>query len=286
VEGIEVTGEVGSGPSRINPPIPLHRGLPEFFQNLSQRKEMIGQFVKRDFRIRYRGSLLGYVWSLLGPILHALVYYALIVLIRGGGYVRQPLWLFGGIILYGFFRETVEGAMRSLVSNKNLIMKIYFPREIFAFSNMLAKLIFFILSAIVLIPLLYHYGFEVNSNQIYVPLSIIGLALLGLGLGFLLCCAHTIYSDVGMFMKYILTFIFFLSPVLWTIDRIPEKWLDLYLIINPVAVFLTMFRYGLDGAEIPITMHIIAIAFGTSILFFVLGISIFKRYEGMVIRYV
>ena len=62
--------------------------------------------------------------------------------------------------------------------------------------------------------------------------------------------------------------------------------LDLYLIINPVAVFLTMFRYGLDGAEIPIPMHIIAIAFGTSILFFVVGISIFKRYEGMVIRYV
>ena len=286
MDGVKVKKEVTSKPSQINPPIPFHRGLPEFARNLSQRREMIGQFVKRDFRIRYRGSLLGYVWSLLGPILHALVYYALIVLIRGGGYVRQPLWLFGGIILYGFFRETVEGGMRSLVSNKSLIMKIYFPREVFAFSNMLAKLIFFILSAIVLIPLLYHYGFEVNRNQFFVPLSIIGLSFLGLGLGFLLCCAHTIYSDVGMFMKYILTFIFFLSPVLWTIDRIPEKWLELYLLINPVAVFLTMFRYGLDGAGVPIPMYTIPIAFATSIVFFVMGVSIFKRYEGMVIRYV
>ena len=284
--GIEVSKEEISDPSQINPPIPFHRGLPEFVRNLSRRREMIGQFVKRDFRIRYRGSLLGYVWSLLGPILHAMVYYALIVLIRGGGYVRQPLWLFGGIILYGFFRETVEGGMRSLVSNKGLIMKIYFPREVFAFSNMLAKMIFFILSAIVLIPLLYHYGFEINNNQLFVPLSIVGLAMLGLGLGFFLCCAHTIYSDVGMFMKYLLTFIFFLSPVLWTIDRIPERWLELYLLINPVAVFLTMFRYGLDGTDLPIPMHTIPVAFATSIIVFVVGISIFKRYEGGVIRYI
>ena len=99
---------------------------------------MIGQFVKRDFRIKYRGSFLGYIWSLLGPILHAMVYYALIVLIRGG-VSRQPLWLFGGIILYSFFRETLDGGMRYLVSNKSLIMKVYFPREIFAFSNMLAE---------------------------------------------------------------------------------------------------------------------------------------------------
>ena len=270
----------------INPEVPLHKGLPLFCKNIWSRKEMIGQFVKRDFRIKYRGSLLGYFWSLLGPILHAMVYYALIVLIRGGGYPRQPLWLFGGIILYSFFRETLDGGMRSLVRNKSLIMKIYFPREVFAFSNMLAKMIFFLLSTLVLIPLLYHYGFEINENQFFVPLSIVGLAILGLGMGFFLCCAHTIYSDVGLLMKYVLTFGFFLSPVLWTIDRIPERWLELYLTINPIAVFLTMFRYGLDGEEIPIPMHTIPIAFITSVMIFIIGISIFKRYEGGVIRYI
>lgn len=270
----------------INPEVPLHKGLPLFCKNIWSRKEMIGQFVKRDFRIKYRGSLLGYFWSLLGPILHAMVYYALIVLIRGGGYPRQPLWLFGGIILYSFFRETLDGGMRSLVRNKSLIMKIYFPREVFAFSNMLAKMIFFLLSTLVLIPLLYHYGFEINENQFFVPLSIVGLAILGLGMGFFLCCAHTIYSDVGLLMRYVLTFGFFLSPVLWTIDRIPERWLELYLTINPIAVFLTMFRYGLDGEEIPIPMHTIPIAFITSVLIFIIGISVFKRYEGGVIRYI
>jgi len=247
---------------------------------------MIGQFVKRDVRIKYRGSLLGYIWSLLGPILHAIVYYILIVLIKGGGYPRQPLWLFGGIIFYSFFRETVNGGMRSLVSNKSMIMKVYFPREIFAFSNMLSKSIFFLLSTIVLIPLLYHYGFELNRNQMFIPLSIIGMAILGLGMGFILCCAHSIYSDVGLFMRYVLTFGFFLSPVLWTIERIPEKWLELYLTINPVAVFLTMFRYGLDGADLPIPMHTIPIAFILSSVIFLLGITIFKRFEGGVVRYI
>ena len=69
---------------RINPEVPLHRGFGLFCKNIWNRREMIGQFVKRDFRIKYRGSFLGYIWSLLGPILHAMVYYALIVLIRGG----------------------------------------------------------------------------------------------------------------------------------------------------------------------------------------------------------
>ena len=247
---------------------------------------MIGQFVKRDFRTKYRGSVLGYFWSLLAPTLHALVYYTLIVLIRGGGYVRQPLWLFGGIIVYTFFRETVVGSMNALVSNKSLIMKIHFPREIFGFSNMLSKLIFLLLSTLVLIPLLYHYGFEINRGQIFVPLSILGLAMLGLGSGYILCCLHTVYSDVGLFMRYFLTFIFFLSPVLWTIDRIPDKWLNLYLTINPVAVFLTMFRYGLDGTDIPIPMNTIPMAFLTSFTVLVVGISIFKRFEGGVIRYI
>jgi ABC-type polysaccharide/polyol phosphate export permease len=87
-------------------------------------------------------------------------------------------------------------------------------------------------------------------------------------------------------MRYFLTFIFFLSPVLWTIDRIPDKWLNLYLTINPVAVFLTMFRYGLDGADIPIPMNTIPMAFLTSFIVLVVGISIFKRFEGGVIRYI
>jgi len=270
---------------RLNPPVAMHRGVMEYCRNISNNKQMLLQFVKRDFRIKYRGSVLGYFWSLLGPILHSLVYYTLIVLIKGSGYPRQPLWLFGGIILFQFFRETLEGGMKALVSNQGMIKKIYFPREVFATSIMLSKLIFFLLAMAPLIILLQHYGFEINENQLYVPLAIIGMAVLGLGLGFLLCTIHTTYMDVGLFMKYILTFWFFLSPVLWTIDRIPEKYLQLYLMINPAAVFLTLFRYGLDGTNIPISMKSIYIAFIISVSTLLIGISFFKRYEGGVIKY-
>lgn len=269
----------------LNPPVSLHRGLGEYFNNIRNSKEMLIQFVRRDFRVKYRGSILGYFWSLLGPILHCMVYYTLIVLIRGGGYPRQPLWLFGGIILFQFFRESLDGGMRALVSNQGLIKRIYFPREIFATTNMISKFIFLILAMIPLIPLLYYYGFEINYNQLYVAPAILGLGILALGMGYLLCCAHTTYSDVGLLMRYILTFLFFLSPVLWTLDRIPEKYLELYLTINPVAVFLTMFRYGLDGTAIPIESEIIVRAFVTSVAILIIGISIFKRFEGGVIRY-
>lgn len=269
----------------LNPPVKFQNGLIEYFRNIMHSKEMLIQFVRRDFRIKYRGSVLGYFWSLLGPILHCMVYYTLIVLIRGGGYARQPLWLFGGIILFQFFRETLEGGMRSLISNQGLIKRIYFPREVFATSNMISKLIFLMFATVPLFPLLYYYGFEINYNQLYVLPAIFGLSILALGMGYLLSCAHTTYADVGLLMKYVLTFLFFLSPVLWTLDNIPDQWLELYLAINPVAVFLTMFRYGLDGTALPIGTVIIARAYVTSIVILIIGISVFKRFEGSVIRH-
>lgn len=271
--------------SVLNSPVKLHLGVIEYSKNIYQDKEMLLQFVRRDFKIKYRGSVLGYLWSLLEPTLTALVYTALILLIRGGGYYRQPLWLFGGIIMFQFFRETLVGGMSSLSDNRGLIKRIYFPREIFATANMMSKLIFLIFAMVPLIPLLYYYGLEINYNQIYVIPAIFGIGILGLGLGYLLCCPHTIYSDIGLFTKHALFFLFFLSPILWKLDRIPEEYLNLYLTINPAAVFLTMFRYGLDGASIPLDDNIIIQAFIISIAVLILGISIFKRFEGGVIRY-
>jgi len=273
-------------PSVLNPPSAFFRSPLDFTNNLLKNKEMIYQFVRRDIRVKYRGSVLGYLWSLLGPGLQAFVYYLLIVLIRGGGYARQPLWLFGGLILYSYFRETLTGSMNSLTQNEGLIKKIYFPREIFSFTGMLSKCIFLLLSMLVLIPLLLKYGFEINTYQLYVPMAIIGMGCLGLGLGLILCCPNTVYVDIGIFMRYVLTAGFFLSPVLWTIDRIPEDWLFVYLVINPMAVFLTMFRYGLDGTALPIPMETLPIAFATTAILLLLGICIFKRFEGEVIRYI
>ena len=286
IVGLQMEGKSEKSYVVLNPPVKFQYGLIEYFRNIIHSKEMMMQFVKRDFRIKYRGSVLGYLWSLLGPILHCMVYYTLIVLIRGGGYARQPLWLFGGIILFQFFRETLEGGMRSLISNQGLIKRIYFPREIFATSNMVSKLIFLMFATVPLFPLLYYYGFEINYNQLYVFPAIFGLSILALGMGFLLSCAHTTYADVGLFMKYLLTFLFFLSPILWTLDNIPEEWLEMYLAINPVAVFLTMFRYGLDGTTLPIGAIIMARAFVTSILILITGISVFKKFEGSVIRHI
>lgn len=273
-------------PSVLNPPSPFFKGPIDIARNTLKHRGMVFQFVKKDIRVKYRGSILGYVWALLGPILQATMYYCLIVLIKGGGYPRQPLWLFGGLILYSFFRETTNMSMKSLVMNGSIIKNIYIPRELFSFSKLISNFIFLLLSMVVLIPLLLHYGFEINQYQLWVPLSIIGMGAIGIGIGLILCCPNTIFPDVGMFMGYVLRVGFFLSPILWTIDRIPEDWLFVYLVINPLAVFLTMFRYGLDGTELPIPLETIPIAFATTAILLLLGMCMFKKFEGEVIRYI
>ena len=113
---------------QLNAQAPFFSGPATIIKNAIKYKPMIGQFVKRDLKNKYRGSLLGYLWSLLAPTLQFMVYYLLIVLWRGG-YDRKPLWLFGGILVYGFFRDSSKGTTDSLTKNLGLIKKMYFHRN-------------------------------------------------------------------------------------------------------------------------------------------------------------
>tara|TARA_B100001123_G_C15302042_1_gene1021366 strand:+ start:1566 stop:2435 length:870 start_codon:yes stop_codon:yes gene_type:complete len=273
---------------QLNSPAPFLSGPSAIVSNTIRYRDMIRQFVKRDLKNKYRGSLLGYLWSLLAPTLQCMVYYMLIVLWRGG-YARKPLWLFGGILLYGFFRDSSKGTTDSLTRNLGLIKKMYFPREIFAVSNLISQLIVLLLSMIVLIPLLFKYGFEVNRYTLLAPLGIIGTLILGQGLGLLLCCPNSIHKDVGLFMRYIYTGLFFASPILWRYEdyfgpRISASYWETYLYANPLAVFLSLFRYGLDGSVPPVSPNNVFVAFFTSFVILLLGMCVFKKYEAGVIQ--
>ena len=273
---------------QLNASAPFFSGPGAIIKNTRKYKSMIGQFVKRDLKNKYRGSLLGYFWSLLAPTLQFMVYYILIVFWRGG-YERKPLWLFGGILLYGFFRDSSKGTTDSLTKNLGLIKKMYFPREIFAISNLISQFIILLLSMIVLIPLLFKYGFEINRYSLLAPLGILGTLILGQGIGLLLCCPNSIHKDVGLFMRYVYTALFFASPILWRYEdyfgpRISESYWESYLYANPLAVFLSLFRYGLDGTPPPVSGNSIFVAFLTSSIVLILGMCVFKKYEAGVIQ--
>ncbi|MBT7377434.1 MAG: ABC transporter permease [Candidatus Marinimicrobia bacterium] len=273
----------------MNEPNPFFKGPSEIIKNSFQNKKMIKQFVKRDFKNKYRGSLLGYFWSLLAPFMQCMVYYLLIVLWRGG-YERKPLWLFGGILAFGLFRDLTKITMDGLTKNIGLIKKLYFPRELFAVSTMFSQWIILSLSLIILIPLLLKYGFTISFYTLLFPLGLLGITMIALGIGWMFCCANAAYSDIGMTWKYIFTGLFFGSPILWRIEdffsptRIPPEYLTTYFYCNPLAVFLTMFRYGLDGVEPPLPLMNIVVAFTTALVLLLAGMCIFKRYEAGVIQ--
>ena len=135
---------------------------------------------------------------------------------------------------------------------------------------------------IVLIPLLFKYGFEINRYTLFAPLGILGALILSQGFGWLLCCPNSIHKDVGLFMRYVYTGLFFANPILWRYEdyfgpRISESYWEPYLYANPLAVFLSLFRYGLDGSPPPVSTSNILVAFSISFVILILGMCVSRN---------
>ena len=137
-------------------PRPSFLGSPlRFIQNIRSNKNLIFNFVRRDVRIRYRNSILGYIWTILQPLLLAGVYYFVFTIIAGQTEELYPIWVLIGVITWQFFGRSLNGSITSISKNSGMIKLIYFPREIFAIAKVGSNLVIASLGLLVSIPLIY-----------------------------------------------------------------------------------------------------------------------------------
>ena len=231
-------------------PEPSLLGSPRrFLYNLKKNRSLIYNFIRRDVRIKYRNSILGYIWTILQPLLLAGVYYFVFTIIADQTEELYPIWVLIGVITWQFFGRSLNGSITSISRNSGMIKQIYFPREIFAITTVGSNLVITTMSLLVVIPFIFYYELSFGIHFLWLIVGLIISAILALGLGLMLAPLHAVHGDIAHLFQFITKAGFFLSPVMWTLRMIPDSKDDLaqYVFLNPMVVPLEMMRCGLDG---------------------------------------
>lgn len=270
----------------INPRVPFLAGPRQLWRNALAHRHLIANTVQRDVRLKYRDSVFGYVWSFLEPLMLSGVYFLLYVILAGKPDVRSPLWIVLGVITWQFFAKSLNDSITCLSRGEGMIKQVYFPRELFALANVSSKLVIASLNLLVAIPLMIYYEIAPSLYLLMVPAGLLLAGVLALGVGLGVACFNVINRDVEFFLRFFIRAGLFLSPVLWTVEMAPRSrapWLE-YLLLNPMAVPITMVRNGIEGRPLGIEPIYVLYSIGVALFCFLVGAMIFKRFEAIVVK--
>jgi ABC-2 type transport system permease protein len=272
-----------------NPQFHILLGPVMFFRTLINESYLIKNLVKRDVKSRYSRAFIGFGWTILEPLLLSIVYYCLFVIISGTPDKLYPLHVLTGVIIWGHFSKSLQASVVSLTKGKNLIKQVYFPREILAISPVVAQFWISCTSLLAVVPIMVYLGVEPEIQILWMlPLGLFLSTILALGIGMLVAPLNAIVQDVQHLFKFITRAGFFVSPVMWTYEmastRSDGKYLD-EVMLNPMVVPLTLVRKGLDGSDLVIGLNHIAYSIIFSVVALLIGITIFKKFESGVVKY-
>lgn len=212
-----------------------------------KNRALLTELVRTDFKLRYQGSVLGYAWSLLRPLmLFAILYVVFVKFLKvGGDLPHYPIYLLFGIVLWTFFTDMTTQSLGSIVGRGDLIRKIKIPRWMVVFSSSINALINLGLNLIV-IAILMVISKAVPMNTVYLlPLLFIELYALALGISLFLSAAFVKYRDIGYVWEVALQAGFYLTPILYPLMRIHNITFQKLLLLNPVAQTIQDARYAL-----------------------------------------
>jgi lipopolysaccharide transport system permease protein len=232
----------------------------------------------RDIKVRYKQTVLGATWAIIQPLIMMVIFtifFSTLARIPTEG-IPSGLFYYSGLSMWMFFSNAAMNGANSLIGNTNLITKIYFPRLIIPSAAVLAGVLDFAISSLLLIPLLLYYGFGVTWRiLLLLPVSIL-ITTLALAMGVLFSALNTKYRDVRYALPFLLQVWMFVSPVIYPSSLVPRQWRWLFA-LNPLTGIVGSFRASLFGQQV----HWGALAY--AILFTLIFLSVsaytFKRME-------
>ena len=242
-------------------------------------RELLFFLTWRELKVRYQQTLLGATWAIIQPLMQMVVFTFIF-----GGIARMssdgipyPIFSYTGLLPWGLFSKALTDAGRSMVMNRNMVTKIYFPRLIMPMSTVFSGLVDFGISFIILIGLMFYYKITPTIAILWLPLFMLLAIVSALGVGLWLSAMNVQYRDVGHVLPFLTQFWMFVTPVIYPASRIPAKWQLLYS-LNPMTGVVEGFRWALLGtSEAPTSM--MAVSATISILLLIGGLFYFRRME-------
>ena len=270
--------------------------MKDFFKSLKKRYHyamvVFKELVKTDFQLRYQGSFLGMVWSVLKPLmLFAVMYVVFVKFLKfSDGTPTFPISLLCGTCLWSFFSESTSMGMRAIVDRGDLLRKIHFPNYIIVASTTMGSMISLGINLVVVIL----FGFFAHAHYTWrillVPLSIIQLYCLGLGVALLLGSLYVYFRDVAHIWEVVLQAMFYATPIIYPISMVAQNkefsWAADILMLNPTTQTIMDIRHNLLSPEYVPTVWTMVdnkllclLPYVLSALILWLGIHVFRKYS-------
>lgn len=239
-------------------------------------REMIFSLIKRDLRGRYKGSILGFLWTFLNPLFQLIVYTLVFSIIMRAGYEKYYLFLFVALIPWIFFSTSVAGGASCIWAQKDMVNKIYFPREVLPIAHVTCQLINMLLSYIVVLIVLIVTGHGINLLAVlYFPLIVFVEYLLALGLTMLVSAITVFLRDVEYVLGIIMMAWQFLSPVMYGVDMVSEKLRPIFS-MNPMTSILVAYRDIFYYKQAPQVSTLLQAAV-LGVVLLIVGVLVFEK---------
>lgn len=248
-------------------------------QSVYQYRELLHNLIVRDIKIRGKQSLLGYLWIFLPPFFSMVIYTVVVSRFLGVnvGTVPYPVFVFCSLLPWGCFVNTLTRSASSLVAHATLITHVSFPREVLPLASIIGELCNLGISAILLLFLMMVYRVSFHATSFLIPVILGIQTILTLGLALFLSALNVYYRDVGYFIGIGLRFWMYLSPVIYSLENVPSKYRQIYL-LNPMAPIIDAYRRLILEGALPNVKYLLYASLISVVMLFV-GYITFKKLE-------
>ena len=246
-------------------------------RELYNYREMLSNLVKKDLRTRYKGSVLGFLWTFVNPLFQLIVYTIVFSVILKSDIPKYYIHLFVALVPWLFFASALTSSASSIIGSKDLIKKIYFPRLIIPMSVVNGAFMNMIFSMIVVFAALIFSGIGISKYILLLPIIMILEYLLALGLAFIVAALNVYFRDLEHILGIVTMSWMYATPILYGIDMVPENLRPIFN-LNPMTPIVAAFRSILYYKTMPDLSHM-GMIFVWSIGFIVVGYLTFQKLQ-------
>lgn len=242
-------------------------------------RELVYFLTWRDVKVRYKQTVLGAAWAIIQPLLNMVILTIIFGNLAGmpTDGIPRPIFTYSALLPWGLFAKSLSDAGRSMLANRSMITKVYFPRLIIPLASVLGGVVDFMIQFVILLGMMFYYSFPPTSAVFTLPFFVLLALTTALGVGLWLSALNVLYRDIGYVIPFLTQLWLLMTPVAYSISSVPEQWRTLYA-LNPMVGVVEGFRWAILGTEPP-PGQMLALSAIISLVLLISGLYYFKRME-------
>jgi lipopolysaccharide transport system permease protein len=267
----------------IDTRLPVVRGTSsvnvEFISDFWHYRELLYFLAWREVKVRYKQAALGAAWAIIQPLFTMIIFTLFFGRLAGvpSDGIPYPLFSFCALVPWTYFAGTLSLAGNSLVSNANLVTKVYFPRVLLPAATVVSGMLDFLIGSVFLFFMMIYYHVKPGWNLLFVPVFVVSLMLLALGISMLLAAINVRYRDVKYALPFIIQIWLFVTPIIYPVTFLPAKYQKV-LALNPMAGIVEGLRACLFPNH-PMPWRLVEISWSVTALLLIAGALYFRKTE-------